>query len=80
MGKPEKVPYLHYRGCDCNKCWAAAAKNDTCDDYENWLPGIAEIERTMDCLGYYGLGTKLTAKEIEKIATAISNRLRGKGE
>ena len=43
-----------------------------------------EIINTMDCLGYEGLGTKLTSKEIELIAQAIhellSKELKGESD
>ncbi len=34
---------------------------------------VEEIKKAMDCLGYEGLGTKLTSKEIETIAQAVYN-------
>lgn len=42
MKKPKKVQYKHHRGCECNKCWAASAKNDTCEEYEKWLLELIE--------------------------------------
>ena len=40
LGELDKdVPFLHHRGCECNKCWAAAAKNDTLADVRKVIGG-----------------------------------------
>ena len=39
-----------------------------------------DIVKAMDCLGYHGLGTKLTSKEIEKMAKSITKYINTKEE
>ncbi len=84
-GWPEKNSTCKHRegeaisGCSISCSCYALTRDRTIKELEELPFNPAEfldkkaIIKAMDCLGYEGLGTKLTSKEIDKIAQAIVN-------